>query len=105
MTAEFAALMPAVLMILACCLGAVTVVGQQLRMTDAAADGARALARGEGADRAAASVRQSVGDVALATDRDGDFVCVQLSAPASFGPAALVGLTITARGCALAGGL
>ncbi|WP_308467977.1 TadE family type IV pilus minor pilin [Rathayibacter soli] len=105
MTAEFAALMPAVLLILACCLAAVTVIGQQVRMTDAAADGARTLARGDGADQAAARVRQSVGDVVFGTDRDGDFVCVQLSAPASFGPAGLIGITVSARSCALAGGL
>ncbi|TAM69246.1 MAG: hypothetical protein EPN48_07595 [Microbacteriaceae bacterium] len=105
MTAEFAALMPAILLILACCLAVVTVIGQQVRMTDAAADGARTLARGDGLDRATARVWHSVGTVALGTDREGDFICVRLSAPAAFPPAALIGVTITARGCALAGGL
>lgn len=105
MTAEFAALVPAVLLVLTCCLGAVQVVGQQVRMTDAAADGARSLARGDDSARAASRVQQSVGDVGFSTSRSGDFVCVRLSAPASFGPAALIGVTIDARGCALAGGL
>ncbi|MDQ1576828.1 MAG: hypothetical protein QOH55_1978, partial [Microbacteriaceae bacterium] len=38
-TAEFAAVVPAVLLVLAACLGGIQVVGQQVRMTDAAADG------------------------------------------------------------------
>jgi hypothetical protein len=104
-TAEFAAVVPAVLLVLAACLGGIQVVGQQVRMTDAAADGARSLARGDGADVAAGHIRESVGPVALATERRGEFVCVRLSAPASFGLAAAFGLTVAARGCALAGGL
>lgn len=103
-TAEFAAVIPAVLLILACCLGAIQVIGQQVRMTDAAADGARLLGRGESLGAAGSRVAQSVDGVELATDHNGDFVCLRLSAPASFGPAALVGVTITARGCALDGG-
>jgi hypothetical protein len=80
------------------------VIGQQVRLTDAAADGARALGRGDSAGEAASRVAQSVGSVALSSSQDGDVVCVRLSAPASFGPAALIGVTITARGCALGGG-
>jgi hypothetical protein len=104
-TAEFAALVPAVLLVLTCCLGAVQVVGQQVRMTDAAADGARSLARGDDSGRAVSHVQQSVGEVGFSSARAGDFICVRLSAPASFGPAALIGVTVAARGCALAGGL
>jgi hypothetical protein len=104
-TAEFAAVVPAVLLVLAACLGGIHVVGQQVRMTDAAADGARSLARGDGADVAAGHIRESIGPVALATERRGEVVCVRLSAPASFGLAAAFGLTVAARGCALAGGL
>jgi Flp pilus assembly protein TadG len=104
-TAEFAAVMPAILLVLAFCLGAVHVVAQQVRLTDAAADGARSLARGDSAALASARVSQSVGSVALAQSRNGDFVCVSLSAPAAFGPAAAIGITVSARGCALMGGL
>ena len=103
-TAEFAALLPAVLVVLGSCLGAVQVVGQQVRMTDAAADAARSLARGDGAGQAAALVRRSVGEVAFATERRGDFVCARLSAPAAFAPFAAFGLTVAAGSCALAGG-
>lgn len=104
-TAEFATLVPAVLLVLAFCLGAVQVVGQQVRMTDAAADGARSLARGDSVGQAASRVQRSVGNVALARSREGEFVCVRLSAPASFAPAAAIGVSVTASGCALAGGL
>lgn len=103
-TAEFAAVLPAVLVVLACCLGAVQVVGQQVRMTDAAADAARSLARGDGADRAAGLVHRSVGEVVFGTERRGEFVCASLSAPAAFAPFAALGLTVAAGSCALAGG-
>ena len=104
MTAEFAAVLPGVLVVLGCCLGAVQVVGQQVRMTDAAADAARSLARGDGADHAAGLVHRSVGGVGFATERQGEFVCANLSAPAAFAPFAAFGLTVAAGSCALAGG-
>ncbi|SDK45955.1 TadE-like protein [Cryobacterium psychrotolerans] len=102
-TAEFAVVLPAVLLVLACCLGAVQVVGQQVRLTDAAGDAARLLARGESAERAASLVHRSVGGARLATERRGEFVCARLSAPAAFGPYATFGLTVAARSCALGG--
>ncbi|HWU58875.1 MAG TPA: TadE family type IV pilus minor pilin [Microbacteriaceae bacterium] len=104
-TAEFATLVPAVLLVLAFCLGAVQVVAQQVRMTDAAADGARSLARGDSEARAAARVHTSVAGAAMASSREGEFVCVRLSAPANFAPAAAVGVAVDVRSCALAGGL
>lgn len=100
-TAEFAAALPAVLVVLACCLGAVQVVGQQVRLTDAAADVARLLARADGA-AAASGLLAAVGPgTALAQERQGDFVCVRLSAPSAFAPFAAAGLTLGARSCAL----
>lgn len=104
-TAEFAAVIPAVMLVLGCCLGAVQVVGQQVRLTDAAADAARSLARGDGAERAAGLVRRSVGGVSFRTEWRGEFVCARLSAPSAFGPFAAFGLTVAAGSCALAGGL
>ena len=102
-TAEFAALLPAVLVVLACCLGAVQVVGQQVRLADAAGSAARLLARGE-STAAAAGLVSGLGLAAtLAVDRKGDFVCAGLSAPSVFGPFAAAGLTLGARSCALAG--
>lgn len=96
--------MPAVLLVLAFCLGGVQIVGQQLRLTDAAADAARSLARGDDGALAAARVHQAVGTARMSTENSGEFVCVRLSSAAAFGPAAFVGFTVGARGCALAGG-
>jgi hypothetical protein len=100
-TAEFAAALPAVLVVLACCLGAVQVVGQQVRITDAA-DIARLLARGDSAAPAAGLLAAVGPGAALAQDRQGEFVCARLSAPSAFAPFAAAGLTLAARSCALA---
>ncbi|WP_460567284.1 TadE family type IV pilus minor pilin [Humibacter soli] len=100
MTAEFAAVVPALLLVLAFCLGAVQVVVQQSRLTDAAADGARAIARGDGVSTADANVRGAVGSASVAVDRAGDYVCVTASQQAA-GPAALTGLSVSGKGCAL----
>ncbi|MFC5930960.1 hypothetical protein D6T64_12260 [Cryobacterium melibiosiphilum] len=104
-TAELAAVLPAVVLVLGLCLGAVQVVGQQVRLTDAAADSARALARGETQDQAAQIARQLVATATLDTEADGQFVCARLSAPSGIGPFAAFGLILEARSCALAGGL
>ena len=103
--AEFAVAIPVVILVLGCCLGAVQVASQQVRLTDAAADAARTLARGDPAAVAAARVHRVSGAAQMSTSTQGDFVCVVLSAPASFGPASLAGLRVRASGCALAGGL
>jgi hypothetical protein len=105
--AEFAVAIPVVVLVLACCLGAIQVASQQVRLTDAAADAARTLARGD--SHAVARVHRVASSAAMSTSMStstsGDFVCVQLSAPAGFGPAALAGVRVRASGCALAGGL
>ena len=103
-TAEFATVVPAVLLVLACCLGALQVVGQQVRLTDAAADAARSLSRGDTVDRAAGLVRQAVKGASMTPERRGEFVCVNLRAPSSFGAFAAFGLTLRAGSCALGGG-
>ena len=100
MTAEFAAIVPAVLLVLAFGLGAIEVVVQQARLTDAAADGARSLARGDGEGVARSNIAGAVGQSMVSVSRSGDFVCVALAQKAA-GPAALTGLTVQGRGCAL----
>lgn len=102
MTAEFAAALPAVLVVLAFCMGAVQVMGQQVRMSDAAADVARLLARGDGAGPAAGLLAAVAPGTVLAQERQGEFVCARLSAPSAFAPFAAAGLTLGARSCALA---
>jgi hypothetical protein len=94
--------LPAVLVVLACCLGAVQVMGQQVRMSDAAADVARLLARGEGAGPVAGPLAAVAPGVTLSQERQGEFVCARLSAPSAFAPFAAAGLTLAARSCALA---
>lgn len=103
-TAEFAVLMPALLLVLALCLGAVQVLGQQVRLTDAAADAARAASRGDDTARVAALVARAVPGASLVLATRGEFVCAELSKAAEFGRAGL-SLRIGASSCALAGGL
>ncbi|WP_104089640.1 TadE family type IV pilus minor pilin [Cryobacterium sp. N19] len=100
-TAEFATALPAVVLVLACCLGAVQVIGVQVRLTDAAASAARSLARGDSAVRAAGLVHQTVAGVSLAPERRGEFVCARVVTRA---PGIFAGLTLEAQSCALAGG-
>ena len=101
--AEFAVALPAVVLVLAVCVGAVGVTSQQLRLQDAAADAARGLGRGENvgvvADRAAHAAAGS----ALTSRRAGELVCARLTAAAR-GPAAVAGLQLSAESCALDGG-
>lgn len=104
-TAEFATVIPAVVLVLGCCLGSVQVVGQHIRLIDAAADAARAMARGDGVERAASLTQQAVNGASFDWEQRGEFVCARLGAPSAFGPFALFGLTADASSCALAGGL
>lgn len=96
-------MLPAVVLVLACCLGAVQVVGVQVRLTDAAASAARALARGDSTGRAAGLVQSAVVGASLTSDRRGEFVCARVTAQGL--PGIFVGLTLEAHSCALAGGL
>nr|WP_179580830.1 TadE family type IV pilus minor pilin [Leifsonia psychrotolerans] len=104
-TAEFAVVLPAVVLVLACCLAAIQVVGQQVRLTDAAVVAARMLGRGESLDSAAAAVQASIAGAELRTEHQGDLVCALLQKPSGFGPFARAGVTVTARSCAPSGGL
>jgi hypothetical protein len=98
-TAEFAAAVPAVLMLLALCLSGMQIAGQQLRLQDAAADVSRSVARG--GDAAAAA---GLAGVRVATSTRGDLVCARLSMRASSPVGAALGLDLTASSCALGGG-
>lgn len=101
-TAEFAAAIPAVVLVLAACLGSIQVAGQQLRLQDAAADAARIVARGEPGS-AAGHVGRLVPGASLTVGERGQLVCVTASAgAAASGP--LAALVLTASSCALGGG-
>jgi hypothetical protein len=89
-TAEFVTVMPAVLVILACCLGGLRLAGEQLRLQDTAGLAARAAARGDPMPETGAHLAR--------TDNAG-LVCVTASASEGLG---LIGsIDLKATGCAL----
>jgi hypothetical protein len=98
-TAEFAIALPAVVIVLACCLSALQIAGTQLRLQDAAALAARSVARGEGAAVASARASRMVPGASLSQRASADLECVTLRAPSAIG-----GLTLSASSCALSGG-
>lgn len=100
-TAEFAVTMPAVILVLACCLSGVQVAGQHLRLQDAAASAARSLARGDSAEATATRLFPGAG---VAQRSDGDLDCVTLTARATGIFGAVAGFTLAASSCALGGG-
>lgn len=73
-TAEFAAVIPAVMLVLAGCLVCLQLGSQQLRLQDAAAVTARALVRGDIAPAYEGATRS--------TSQSGDLLCATLSLPA-----------------------
>lgn len=104
-TAEFAAVAPALVIAIALCVGAIQAVTLQLRLTDAAADAARRIGRGDAVEATLDRPADALGvPVSARVDRQGAFVCAELSAPCNDGPFRLVGLAITVRSCALDGG-
>jgi len=99
-TAEFAVTLPALVLVLAACLSGVAVTGQQLRLQDAAALAARTLARGGDPESLVARLLPTA---SVERRPEGDLACVALTMPATV--TALLPLTLSARSCALAGGL
>lgn len=102
-TAEFAAALPAVILVLTLAVGALQAAALQVRVADAAATAARAVARGEAGGDAEGRVSQLVGLHSLSTSREGDFVCATVTAPIRWGDVD-AGVTASARSCALGGG-
>lgn len=101
-TAEFAVVLPAIVLIAAALLGGLTATGRQIGVIDAAATAARSLARGDGRPAAERLTEQSGGRLAGVTESDG-LVCATVQADAHvFGRAVL---PIAARRCALAAAL
>jgi len=98
--AEFAVIVPAVALLIAMTVGALTAVGRQIRLEHAVAQAARLAARGDvdGGSRVVAAI---VGGTVVAVAAEGDLVCLSASVPAGI-PLPLPDLT--ARSCALDGG-
>jgi Flp pilus assembly protein TadG len=97
-TAEFAIALPAVVLVLAACLGGLQVAGHQLRLQDAAAVAARSIARGGSIGAAQARASRMVPGSSLDRRTDGDLECASLAL------AVPPGLTLRATSCALGGG-
>jgi Flp pilus assembly protein TadG len=103
-TAEFATVVPAVILVLACCLSGLQLAGENLRLQDAAATAARSLARGESGSTASAHASGIVPGASLSRSDRGDLVCATVSAPATAAGGLLRAMTLTASSCALGGG-
>lgn len=98
--AEVAVVLPAVVLVLGLCLGAVQTVGQQVALTSAAEEAARSLGRGEAPDTAAARIEGAASGASLEVEHPGHDVCVHLTASSRFALAAAAGVVVQARGCA-----
>ncbi|MFT3797045.1 TadE/TadG family type IV pilus assembly protein [Microbacterium sp.] len=97
-TAEFAVVVPAVILVIVLTAGTLVAAGRQVRLEHAVAQAARLAARGEGDDRLVVVVDAIAGGRVEAVTAAGDLVCVEASAAAPPLPA------LRARSCALAGG-
>ncbi len=100
-TAEVAVTLPAVVLVLAACLGGLGLAAGHLRAQDAAADAARLLGRGESTGAAQQHVSRTAPGGRLAISRPAGLVCasVQLEQRVLLIPVAL-----TASSCALDAG-
>ncbi|MFT4123556.1 MAG: TadE family type IV pilus minor pilin [Microbacteriaceae bacterium] len=103
-TAEFAAALPAVVLVVAGCLTGLQFVGEQVRLQDAAAGAARAVARGEDEASAAARAARLVPGATVRFGVEGELECASVSLRTR-AAGALLRLTLAARSCALGGGL
>ncbi|MDM4763600.1 TadE family type IV pilus minor pilin [Galbitalea sp. SE-J8] len=102
-TAEFAAALPAVVLLLVGCLAGLQLVGDTVRLQDAAGIAARGAARGEDGASASARAAAAVPGARIAIGHDGDLVCATASAR-SAAAGALLRVRLAARSCALDGG-
>ena len=99
MTAELAVALPAVLLVLAACLGGLRLGVEQVLLADAAGLAARSAARHDPPSRTAAMLRATTGAL-TAVSRSGGIVCAEVAAsPPLIG--ALVRIPLAARGCAM----
>lgn len=101
MTAEFAAVMPAVVVVLAACLGGLQLASIQVRLHDAAGLGARAVARGDlSAVQTAAARAGTPSATTIATWREGSLACATARTTASWAPG-MPAIELAAESCAL----
>lgn len=94
MTAEFAAALPAVLLGLALCLAAIQVISQQATLVEASATAARLLGRGDDGPPLSAGQSRTI-------HHEEGMLCVRITAPADAVGLGTLGMTVSARSCAL----
>lgn len=101
-TAEFAVIVPAVVLLIALTVGGLAAAGRQVRLEQGAAQAARLAARGESDARVAGVVAAiAEGAAVRSVERGGELACVTTTAPAGL-PLPLP--VLSARSCALSGG-
>jgi TadE-like protein len=96
-TAEFAMVLPAVVLVLAAALGGMQLATVQLRLQDAAGISARMLGRGDAGSQDV--IRQLVPGARLSVVHRGTLVCADASLSASLGVVAAI--TLRASACSL----
>jgi Flp pilus assembly protein TadG len=96
-TAEFALAVPAVVLVLAACLGGLRVGVERMRVQDAAAVAARSLARGDPPSRARALASAAGAQSVTTASGDG----LQCAVASLAGPVLGLALPVSARSCAL----
>ncbi|WP_246142410.1 TadE family type IV pilus minor pilin [Lacisediminihabitans profunda] len=104
MTAEFAVVIPAVVLVLGLCLSGLQLAGAQLMLQQVAASAARALARGEDLGTAGRLAARLAPGAMLSEEGQGSVVCVRASSSGSVARGLLGAVSLSARSCALAGG-
>jgi hypothetical protein len=96
-TVEFAVVLPALLLVVAGCLGVLALASDAIRLADASGVAARAAGRGDDASMVAA-VQRLVPGATWSVSR-GEFVCVHLARSSTVGPIRLA-VTLASRSCA-----
>ncbi len=100
-TAEIAVGLPAVVVVLAACLGGLGLATAQLRAQDTAADAARMLGRGESVAAAEQLVARSLAATELIISRPAGLVCATVVVEQRL---LLVPVRVSGASCALADG-
>jgi Flp pilus assembly protein TadG len=103
-SAEFAAVIPATILVLAFCLSGIRIATDQLRIEQAASSAARLIARGEGEAHALSLVKRTVSGATLTSRTTDGLLCATVSLQPTTLVDSWLGLTLSASSCALAGG-
>ena len=96
-TAEFALVLPAVVVVLGVCLAAMQLSAQQVALQDAASSAARIVARGSGEAEAFRAASELVPGSTLRAVPGGELACVELAVHRTV--LSLPGVDLAARSC------